>query len=108
MKPVKKGDKLSVSIDLEFDGTIDAYAVHVEKTFIPTVNDSASNRTVKTDGDPIVVEATFEGISGSKVKKFELTINDKAVTVCEDEKLKKGELTIVERIPYSKFDLIEA
>jgi hypothetical protein len=106
-KEVKKGEKIPVSIKLEFEGTVRSHSILVEKQFVPTTNNQAKNFPVELNGDPLEVSADFLGVKGSKIKTFEITINDKTNVVCKDVIFKHDGIEVKLPLPYSKFDLKE-
>lgn len=102
---VKKHESVSVSVKLEFEGTVRSHVVTIENQYVPTINNQRIDYAVRLDGDPIQIAARFAGSSRSKVKKFEVTINNKTWTADQDLNLKGGFLQIVVPLTYKSFDL---
>lgn len=105
IKPVRRGEKIPVSVKLEFDGTVYNKVVLIEDQFITLSNDKADEPII-LDGDPIMVIARFRAEPGSKVKTFEITINGYTLQN-NDLKIKTGEFEIKQHVPFSFFDLVE-
>lgn len=105
IKKVKKGDKVEVKIELEFEGNVNNHVILIEGEHIPTSNNTAKEN-VELDGDPIEVESIFKGTNGSKIKKYTLEINGR-IREENNLKIKQKKLRLVEQIPYSFFDLKE-
>jgi hypothetical protein len=106
-KEVRKGDKIQVTIKLEFEGTIRNHAILIENQFIPTINNQRTNYEIVLNGDPIQILGRFTGVQGSSIKKFEVQINGKTGYKVSDVKFKYDEIEINLPVPYSKFDLIQ-
>ena len=105
-KPIKKGDKINVSVELEFEGTIYNHIIIVENQHISTRNNTIKSKQIKVDGDPITIIGRFRGELGSKIKKYEVKING-YTKKNNNLKLNTGEIETKEVVPYSYFDLIE-
>ncbi len=105
LKKVKNGDKVKVSVKLEFEGTIRNHAILIENQFIPTVNNQRTNFEIELDGDPIQILGRFTGVQGSSIKKFEVWINRKKGYKVSNIKFKYDEIEVNVPVPYSKFDL---
>lgn len=103
-KQVKVGDKIEVTVTLEFEGTIRNHAVLIENQHIPTQNNVGKSE-ITLDGDPIQISGNFTGVPGSKIKKFEVVINDKLGYSLTETKLKFNQVNVDVPIPYSAFDL---
>lgn len=106
-KEVKKGDKIQVTVKLEFEGTVRNHAILIENQFIPTVNNQRNNFEIILNGDPIQILGRFTGVQGSNIKKFEVQINGKTGYMAVDVKFKHDEIEISIPVPYIKFDLIQ-
>ena len=106
-KKVKAGDKLPVSVKLEFEGTVKSHAIFVENQFIPTINNQRKDYEVTFDGDPVQIMARFVGKVGSKIKSFEIKINNKVGFKITNFTLKYGQQTIEIPVLYKSFDLEE-
>lgn len=106
-KQVSKGDKIKVTVKLEFDGTVRNHAILIENQFIPTVNNQRTNYEIVLNGDPIQILGRFTGVQGSSIKKFEVQINGKSGYKATDVKFKYDEIEINIPVPYIKFDLIQ-
>ncbi len=106
-KEVRKGDKIHVTIKLEFEGTIRNHAILIENQFIPTINSQRTNHEIVLDGDPLQVLGRFTGVKGSSIKKFEVKINRKTGYKVSDVKFKYDEIEIKLPVPFSKFDLTQ-
>jgi len=106
-KEVKKGEKILASVKVEFEGTIRSHSIFIEKQFIPTTNGENKNAIIILNGDPIDVSGTFLAVKGSKIKNFEVTINNKTATICKDVTFKGEGIEINIPKPYKEFDLKE-
>ncbi|WP_340114866.1 hypothetical protein [Maribellus mangrovi] len=106
-KLVKIGDKIPVTVILEFEGTVRNHAILVENQLIPTINNERKDFEITLDGDPMQILARFKGVRGSKISKFEISINNKTGVKFSDLKFKLEEIEIKLPVKYSKFDLIE-
>lgn len=106
-KQVKIGEKIPVTVKLEFEGTVRNHAILVENQFIPTINNERKDFEIVLDGDPIQILARFTGVRGSKIKKFEITINDRKGVEMKDIRFKYEEIEINLPVEYGKFDLME-
>lgn len=104
---VKIGDKIDVTVKLEFDGTVRNHAILIENQFIPTINNERKNFQITLDGDPIQIEGKFIGVRGSSIKKFEISINKKAAFKVENIKFKYESIELKMSVPYSKFNLTQ-
>jgi S-adenosylmethionine synthetase len=105
-KEVRIGDKINVTIKLEFEGTIRNHAILVENQFIPTINNQRVNYEIALNGDPVQILGRFTGVQGSSIKKFEVQINGKTGYKVADVKFKYEEIEINVPVSYIKFDLI--
>lgn len=105
-KKIKPGDKLPVSVKLEFEGTVKSHAILVENQFIPTKNNQRNDYEIVFDGDPVLINARFLGKAGSKIKNFEIKINNK-VGFKTSFTMKNGLESVNIPVPYKLFDLEE-
>ncbi len=105
LKEVKIGDKVPVSIELEFEGTVKNSLIIVENTYIPLINNNRDNFDVILDGNPIHIIGRFSGVKGSKIKKFNVTINNKKGFVCPEIIFKYNIIEIKNCVDYKEFDL---